>query len=124
MGSMGSCSRLCGAGKTSFTLSLFSSRGMQQTGGLMHCIENFACLHHLRGTIRSLYVSVYFRALGNASKRQIGHKICVVCGGNLFVGDGVYPPEGGGNRHLATVPPGLGGNRRPWGGGGDRYELC
>ena len=52
------------------------------------------------------------------SKQQIGHKFCVVCGGNLFVGDGVYPPQGGGgNRHLATVPPGVGGNRRPWGGG-------
>ena len=31
---------------------------MQQADGLMHCIENFACLHHLHGTIRSLYVSV------------------------------------------------------------------
>ena len=99
---------------------------MQQTDGLMHCIENFACLHHLHGTIQSLYVSVYFRALGNVSKRQIGHKFCVVCGGNLFVGNGVYPPEGGGNRHLATVPPGVGGNRRPWGGwtwGGGRYFV-
>ena len=38
---------------------------MQQTDGLMHCIENFACLHHLHGTIRSLYVSVYFRAMGD-----------------------------------------------------------
>ena len=53
------------------------------------------------------------------SKQQIGHKFCVVCGGNLFIGDGVYPPGGGGGggRHLATVPPGVGGNRRPSGGG-------
>ena len=68
MGSMCSCSRLCGSRKRSFTLSLFSSRGMQQTDGLMHCIENFACLHHLHGTIRSLYVSVYFRALGDVQQ--------------------------------------------------------
>ena len=57
-----------GTRKRSFTLSLFSSRGMQQTDGLMHCIENFACLHHLHGTIRSLYVSVYFRALGDVQQ--------------------------------------------------------
>ena len=65
------------------------------------------------------------------SKPLIGHKFCVVCGGNLFVGDGVYPPGGGGgeggDRHLATVPPGMGRNRRPWGGdghgGGGRYVV-
>ena len=68
MGGMCSCSRLCGTGKRSFTLSLFSRRGMQQTDGLMHCIENFACLHHWHGTIRSLYVSVYFRALGDVQQ--------------------------------------------------------
>ena len=28
------------------------------------------------------------------------------------------PPPGGGDRHLATVPPGVGGNRRPGGGDG------
>ena len=68
---------------------------MQQTDGLVHCIESFACLHYLHGTVRSLYVIVYFRALGDlqtCSKQLIGHKFCVVCGGNLFVGDGVYPP--------------------------------
>ena len=54
--------------KKKFTLSLFSSRGMQQTDGLMHCIENFACLHHLHGTIRSLYVSVYLVALGDVQQ--------------------------------------------------------
>ena len=43
------------------------------------------------------------------SKQLIGHKFCVVCGGNLFDGDGVYPPGGGGgDRHLATVPPEVG----------------
>ena len=36
----------------------------------------------------------------------------------MFVGDGVYPPGGGRGHHLATVPPGVGGNRRPWGGNG------
>ena len=30
------------------------------------------------------------------------------------------PPEGGGKRHLVTVPPRVGGNRRPWGGDGHR----
>ena len=30
----------------------------------------------------------------------------------------VPPPPQGGNRHLVTVPPGLGGNRRPLGGDG------
>ena len=88
---------------------------MQQTDGLMHCIENFACLHHLHGTIRSLYVSVYFRALGNVSKRQIGHKFCVVCGGTLFVGDGVYPPGGVTSQRF---PPGWGGTVVPGGGDG------
>ena len=96
---------------------------MQQTDGLVHCIENFACLHHLHGTIQSPYVSVYFRALGNVSKRQIGHKFCVVCGGNLFVGDGVYPPRGRGEPSLGNgSPPGWGGTVVPgggwtWGGG-------
>ena len=52
------------------------------------------------------------------SKQLIGHKFCVECGGNLFVGDGVYPPGLGGNRHLATVPPGWGGTVVPGGGGG------
>ena len=28
------------------------------------------------------------------------------------------PPPKGGNRHLVTVPPGVGGNRRPLGGDG------
>ena len=46
----------------------YTVRGMQQTDGLMHCIENFACLHHLHGTIRSLYVSVYFGALGDVQQ--------------------------------------------------------
>ena len=44
------------------------SLGMQQTDGLMHCIDTFACLHHLQCTIRSLYVSVYFRALGDVQQ--------------------------------------------------------
>ena len=30
----------------------------------------------------------------------------------------MVPPLQGGNRHLVTVPPGLGGNRRPLGGDG------
>ena len=52
------------------------------------------------------------------SKQLIGHKFCLVCGGNLFLGNGVYPPPPprGGGGHLATVPPGVGGNRHPWGG--------
>ena len=45
------------------------------------------------------------------SKQLIGHKFCVVCGGNLFIGDGVYPPRGGGGG------PSL-GNGSPRGGGG------
>ena len=61
------------------------------------------------------------------SKQLIGHKFCVVCGGNLFVGDGVYPPGVEGNRHLATVPPGVGGDRHPLGGmdmgGGGRFHV-
>ena len=52
------------------------------------------------------------------NKQLIGDKFCVVCGGNLFVGDGVYPPGGGGGHHLATVSPGVGGNRRHGGGEG------
>ena len=54
------------------------------------------------------------------SKQLTGHKFCIVCGGNLFVGDGVYPPRGGGGggRHLATVPPGLGGEPSFLGGDG------
>ena len=131
MGSMCSCSRLCGTGKRSFTLSLFSSRGMQQTDGLMHCIENFACLHHLHGTILSACIP---EPWATYSKQLIGHKFCVVCGGNLFVGDGVYPPPGGGgNCHLAMVPLGWGGTVVPggWGdghrGGGRTYirtNMC
>ena len=33
---------------------------------------------------------------------------------------------GGGGGHLATVPPGVGGNRCPWGDGhgGGRYAIC
>ena len=42
------------------------------------------------------------------SKQLIGHKFGIVCGGNLFVGDGVYPPWGGGSL----------GNDSPRGGGG------
>ena len=59
------------------------------------------------------------------SKQQIGHKFCVVCSGNLFVGDGVYPPGGGGG-HLATVPPWGGGEPSSLGGmdmGGERYMV-
>ena len=53
------------------------------------------------------------------SKQQIGHKICVVCGGNLFVGDGVYPPRGGGGGVTwQRFPPGWGGTVVPGGGGG------
>ena len=118
MGSMCSCSGLCGTGKRSLTLSLFSSRGMQQTDGLMHCIENFASLHHLHGTIRSLYVSVYFRALGDV-QQLIGHKFCVVCGGNAAVISllaMVSIPRGGGVTWQRS-PPGVGGNCCPSGGG-------
>ena len=62
------------------------------------------------------------------SKQLIGHKFCAVCGGNLFVGDGVYPPGrgGGGVVTWQRSPPGMGGNRRPWGGwtwGGGRYVV-
>ena len=51
------------------------------------------------------------------SKQQIGHKFCVVCGGNLFVGDGVYPPRGGGGGLLGNGSPrgGGGGMDRGWG---------
>ena len=60
------------------------------------------------------------------SKQLIGHKFCVVCGCNLFVGDGVYPLGGD---HLATVPPGGGtGGGEPSslgdGYGGGRFKLC
>ena len=37
------------------------------------------------------------------------------------------PPPLGGNRHLVTVPPGVGGNRRPLGGdghGGGKVLSC
>ena len=30
------------------------------------------------------------------SKQLIGHKFCMICGGNLFIGNGVYPPGVGG----------------------------
>ena len=62
------------------------------------------------------------------SKQLIGHKFCVVCSGNLFVGDGVYPPPGGGGASLGNGSPrGWGGTVIPWGGGGmdiggGRYE--
>ena len=82
---------------------------MQQTDALMHCIENFACLHHLRGTIRSLYVSVYFRALGNVSKRQIGHRFCIVCGGNCSLAVVSIPLGAGGTVTWQRFPPGWGG---------------
>ena len=49
------------------------------------------------------------------SKQQIGHKFCVVCGGNLFVGDGVYPPRGG-TVTWQRFPPGWGGTIVPGGG--------
>ena len=52
------------------------------------------------------------------SKQQIGHQFCVVCGGNLFVGDGVYPPRGGGVT-WQQFPPGWGGTVIP---GGGRYH--
>ena len=38
------------------------------------------------------------------------------------------PPRGGGGRQLTTVPPGVGGNRRPWGmdmgGGKVHHQFC
>ena len=52
------------------------------------------------------------------SKQLIGHKFCVVCGGNLFVGDGVYPPPPpwGGAVTWQQFPPGWGGTVVPVGG--------
>ena len=42
--------------------------------------------------------------------------------------DSAVPPPLGGNRHLATVPPGVGGDRRAPGGvldkGGGGYTTC
>ena len=53
------------------------------------------------------------------SKQLIGHKFCVVCGGNLFVGNGVYPPGGGGGGpSLGNVPPQGGGEPSSLGGDG------
>ena len=63
---------------------------MQQTDGLMHCIENFAYLHHLHGTIRSLYVSVYFRALGDVQQARGGGRA-----GSLYATPPSPPPPPG-----------------------------
>ena len=52
------------------------------------------------------------------SKQLIGHKFCVVCGGNLFVGDGVYPPGGGGGGSLGNGSPRDGGESSSLGGDG------
>ena len=51
------------------------------------------------------------------SKQLIGHKFCVLCGGNLFVGDGVYPPRGGGGASLGNGSPRGGGEPSSLGGG-------
>ena len=48
------------------------------------------------------------------SMTLVGHEFCRVCAGKWLVGSGVHPPGGWGDRHLVTVPPGLGGvHRRP-----------
>ena len=61
----------------SFTLSLFSSRGMQQTDGLMHCIENFAYLHHEHGTISMYACQRVSQSLGQATDwPSILHSMC------------------------------------------------
>ena len=53
------------------------------------------------------------------SKQQIGHKFCVVCGSNLFIGDGVYPPPGrGGGASLGNGSPRGGGEPSSLGGDG------
>ena len=63
------------------------------------------------------------------SKQLIGHKFCVVCGGNLFVGDGVYPPGlgGGVGLSLGNGPPRDGGEPSSLGGmdmGGGGKVCC
>ena len=61
------------------------------------------------------------------SKQLIGHKFCVVCGGNLFVGDGVYPP-GGAEPSLGNGFPRDGGEPSSLGGmdmgGGGYFFFC
>ena len=52
---------------------------------------------------------VYLTALGNAQEATDRSKFCVVCGRNLFVGDGVYFPPGW--RELSS----LGGDGHGWG---------
>ena len=54
MGNMCSCSRLCGTARGSFTLSLFRRRGRQKTDEWLQCMENFAYVHYVHGTI-SIY---------------------------------------------------------------------
>ena len=51
------------------------------------------------------------------SKQLIGHKFCIVCSGNLFLGDSVYPPGGGGGSLGNGFPRG-GGEPSSLGGGG------
>ena len=48
------------------------------------------------------------------NKQLTSHAYYRVCAGKWLAGTGVHPPQGGGDRHLVTVPP-------RWGGGGSVY---
>ena len=53
------------------------------------------------------------------SKQLTGHEFHTVCAGKWLAGSVsiLPPPPLGADRHLATVPPGVEGDRRPWEGG-------
>ena len=64
------------------------------------------------------------KSIGNHRRRRSRRKILV--GYTRFQVIVVWCPSlpgAGGNRHLLTVPPGVGGNRRPWGGGGSKRGI-
>ena len=108
MGNMCSSSRLYRTVRGSVTLSLFSSRGRQNTHEWMQCPENSADLHHAPHTI-----SIY--ACQRVSKRQQqvnGHEFRTVWAVTCLVCVGVWGGGGGADLCLRWVPP------YPPGGGG------
>ena len=81
-----------------------------------------SCASHHQHLCISVCMS---KSLTTNSKQVTGHELCTVWANKCLVGSGVHPPPtGGGDHHLATIPPRVGGNHlRGMEGGGVRVDF-